>query len=225
MHSHYIWIVNETDSEEKIMRLYIIRHGETDWNKEKKIQGHTDIPLNEYGRHLAEETAEGMKDILIDLCFTSPLLRAKETAQIVLGDREIPVIEEPRIMEIGFGSFEGKGSSTEAFRKFFSDTADYVAPEDGETVLQLYERTGAFLKELCGREDLKDKKILVSTHGAAMTALLNRIRGNVSVEEFWKEEVPPNCAVTTVDVEGKNLKIVKENQVFYKEEVRHWKAV
>ena len=88
------------------MRLYIIRHGETDWNKEKKIQGHTDIPLNEYGRHLAEETAEGMKDISMDLCFTSPLLRAKETAQIVLGDRGIPVIEEPRIMEIGFGSFE-----------------------------------------------------------------------------------------------------------------------
>ena len=58
-----------------------------------------------------------------------------------------------------------------------------------------------------------------------MTALLNRIRGNVSVDEFWKEEVPPNCAVTTVDVEGQTARIVKENQVFYKEEVRHWKAV
>lgn len=207
------------------MRLYIIRHGETDWNKEKKIQGHTDIPLNEYGRHLAEETAEGMKEIPIDLCFTSPLLRAKETAQIVLGDRKIPVTEEPRIMEIGFGAFEGKESSTEEFRKFFSDTAHYAAPEDGETVLQLYERTGSFLKEILGREDLKEKRILISTHGAAMTALLNRIRGNVSVDQFWKEEVPPNCAVTTVDVEGQIPKIVKENQVFYKEKVRHWKAV
>ena len=49
------------------MMLYIVRHGETDWNRMKKVQGRTDIPLNDYGRHLAEETAEGMKEIRLDL--------------------------------------------------------------------------------------------------------------------------------------------------------------
>lgn len=73
------------------MMLYIVRHGETDWNRLRRVQGHTDIPLNDYGRHLARETAEGMKDIQIDLAYTSPLRRAEETAEIILGSREIPL--------------------------------------------------------------------------------------------------------------------------------------
>ena len=59
------------------MVLYVVRHGETDWNKVKRVQGHTDIPLNEYGRHLARETAKGLKETRIDLAITSPLIRAK----------------------------------------------------------------------------------------------------------------------------------------------------
>ena len=89
------------------MMLYIVRHGETDWNRMKKVQGHTDIPLNDYGRHLAEETAEGMKEIRLDLGFTSPLKRARETAEIILAGRNIPLIDEERIKEIGFGRYEG----------------------------------------------------------------------------------------------------------------------
>ena len=79
------------------MLLYIVRHGETDWNKSHRVQGRTDIPLNDYGRRLAEETAEGMKDIQIDIGMTSPLLRAKETAQIILKGRDVPLYDEARL--------------------------------------------------------------------------------------------------------------------------------
>ena len=58
------------------MRLYMVRHGETDWNKAKKVQGRADIPLNAYGRELAEKTAEGLRGISFDLAYTSPLSRA-----------------------------------------------------------------------------------------------------------------------------------------------------
>ena len=78
------------------MKLYMVRHGETDWNKAKKVQGRADIPLNAYGRELAEKTAEGLRGIPFDLAYTSPLSRAKETAQIVLQGRKTPLIEEPR---------------------------------------------------------------------------------------------------------------------------------
>ena len=61
-----------------------MRHGETDWNKKKLVQGRKDIPLNEYGRHLARETSYGMRQYQIDLAYTSPLRRAKETAEILL---------------------------------------------------------------------------------------------------------------------------------------------
>ena len=59
------------------MLLYIVRHGETDWNKAGKVQGRTDIPLNERGRYLAEATAEGMKDVRIDFCYTCLLYTSR----------------------------------------------------------------------------------------------------------------------------------------------------
>ena len=59
------------------MDIYLIRHGETDWNRMKKLQGTTDIPLNAYGIELAEKTAEGLKDIPFDRIYTSPLIRAR----------------------------------------------------------------------------------------------------------------------------------------------------
>lgn len=214
------------------MRLYIVRHGETDWNRIHRVQGRTDIPLNDYGRHLARETAEGMKDIRIDLGYTSPLLRAKETAQIILGDRDVPLYEDSRIEELSFGSYEGmsaaggeKDAQSEAFNRFFTDTANYIPPRDAETVPQLYERTGDFLAEICAREDLRDKSVLVSTHGAAMTALLNRIRGNLSVSEFWRDEVPPNCSVTEVEIRDAKPQIIREGVIYYKEKVKKWKTV
>ena len=89
------------------MELYLIRHGETDYNKERKIQGSCDIPLNEYGRELARETAEGLKDIPFDVIFTSPLCRARETAEWIARGRQIPVYEDKRLQEICFGEYEG----------------------------------------------------------------------------------------------------------------------
>lgn len=213
------------------MKLYIVRHGETNWNKERRVQGHTDIPLNDYGRHLAEETARGMKNIRIDMAYTSPLSRARETAQIILGDRDVPLYDEDRIKELSFGSYEGlccsgenREPGSDEFNKFFTDTANYVSPEDGETVAELFKRTGDFLKEICTREDLKEKHILVSTHGAAMTALLNYIKGNMSAADFWRDEVPPNCSVTIVEVQDGRAKIVEQGVIYYKEKVRQWKV-
>ena len=118
------------------------------------------------GRYLAEATAEGMKDVRIDFCYTSPLIRAKETAQIILGEREIPLVEEKRIEEICFGKCEGmkfRGEITdpgsEAFQRFFTDTENYVPSEGAESISELYERTGCFLSEIADREDLKDSHI------------------------------------------------------------------
>ena len=214
------------------MMLYIVRHGETDWIRQKKVQGHTDIPLNEYGRHLAEETAEGMKDIPIDIGYTSPLKRARETAEIILKGRNIPLLDEPRIQEIGFGIYEGihtgtqeKEPGSDEFNLFFTDTASYIPPEGAESGEGLYGRTGQFLEELCGRRELEDKNILISTHGAAMTALHNGIKGNVTVAGFWKDEVPPNCSVTMVEVRDGQAAIVKEGVIYYREKVKKWKTV
>ena len=69
------------------MKIYMIRHGETDWNKKRKLQGQVDIPLNEFGKLLAKETAPALADVPFAVCYTSPLKRAAETARLALGGR------------------------------------------------------------------------------------------------------------------------------------------
>ena len=95
------------------MKLYIMRHSETDWNKEHRIQGRTDIHLNLNGMKIAALAGDGMKDIPIDVCFSSPLVRAQETAALVVarnrhfvegGSR---IILDDRLMEMDNGPFEG----------------------------------------------------------------------------------------------------------------------
>ncbi|MBS4969650.1 MAG: histidine phosphatase family protein, partial [Lachnospiraceae bacterium] len=98
------------------MLLYIIRHGETQWNVEGRLQGQSDTQLNENGIRLAKVTAEGMKDIPFDLGITSPLSRAKKTAQIILGNRKVPLYEDARIQELSFGSWEGLGCRKENYQ-------------------------------------------------------------------------------------------------------------
>ena len=80
--------------------LYIMRHGKTDWNALHKLQGRTDIPLNEEGRLMALKAHEEYKSWNIDVCYCSPLIRAVETAQIVLKNRGIPIITDERLVEI-----------------------------------------------------------------------------------------------------------------------------
>lgn len=209
------------------MRLYMIRHGETDWNKKRCIQGQVDIELNEFGRLLATETAEGLKDISFDVCFTSPLGRARETAEIILSGRDVPIIENKKIMEMAFGEYEGGCCSEEgwnlpeAFRKFFNDTANYQAPKNGEDFYDVKKRTGEFLDELYQMEEWKDSNVLISTHGAALAGLLNNIKEE-DITKFWGVGVHKNCAVTEVEVQNGKAQILSENKAYYKADVKPW---
>ena len=209
------------------MKLYMVRHGETDWNKERRIQGQADIPLNVFGRHLARETAKGLKDIPFDLCFTSPLGRAKETAAIILEGRDVPVIEDARIEEMAFGDYEGKCCSKdgwnlpEEFRRFFTDPAHYLTPPGGENFYDVKKRTGEFLQELYHNPDYQDSTILLTTHGAALAGLLNNIK-NLDISDYWGIGVHKNCAVTEISVTDGHPVIMSENVVYYTDEVADW---
>lgn len=187
------------------MKIYFVRHGETDWNKERKLQGQVNIELNEFGRHLARETAKGLKDISFDICYTSPLKRAKETAELILEGRNVPIIEDDKIIEMAFGEYEGGCCSKagwnlpEDFRKFYNDTANYKAPAGGEDFYDVKKRTGDFLEELRLNPELKDSNILVTTHGASLAGLLNNLKGE-NISDYWGIGVHKNCAVTEAEL-------------------------
>lgn len=209
------------------MKLYIVRHGETDWNKERKIQGRADICLNDFGRHLAEETARGLADVHFDLCFTSPLSRARETAQIILKGRNVRIMEEPRLEEMSFGEYEGKCCSSdgwelpEEFHRFFDAPDKYQAPPGGEDFTQVRDRTGSFLEELAADQKYADRQILLTTHGAALAGMLCYIRKD-PISRYWGEGVHKNCAVTEVVCDKGEFHILSENVVYYKDQVEPW---
>lgn len=205
------------------MRLYLVRHGETGWNVEKRLQGRTDIQLNEKGVRLARITGESLRDIAFDLAFSSPLSRAVETARLILGDRMVKIIPDDRIMEISFGPYEGMkfgGGNYEipdpAFQNFFRDPEHYQAPEGGESLKSLMRRTADFIGDLAAREELAEKNILVTTHGAAVRGLINAVK-QMPVKDFWNGSVPKNCSVSIVECTNGRMELIQENKVYYAE--------
>lgn len=210
------------------MTVYLIRHGETDLNKAKRLQGHSDIELNDYGRELARITGNALKDVRFDYVFTSPLIRAKETAKILIESKdvnvvencELKIIEDERIKEICFGEFEGLSYSMndftipdKTFMNFFDKPEAYNVPENGESFEDVIARTGSFWNDLLNNKKYADKTILVSTHGCALKAILANIN-NVAVKDFWGEGVHKNCAVTIVKINEGNIEI-DEGKIFY----------
>lgn len=209
------------------MRLYIIRHGETDWNVQRRFQGRSDIPLNEEGRRLARITSEALNDVPFARIYTSPLKRAYETAMLIKGERDIPVMIEPRIIEIGFGEYEGLCCGKDnynipdpAFMNFFDKPEAYKPPRGAEGIDELRARTADFLQEIVHNKDMENDIILVSTHGAALRGLLSNIN-NIGIPDFWKGGVHKNCAVTIVDVNDGQMVIAEEGKTYYNERRRH----
>lgn len=209
------------------MKLYFVRHGETDWNKKRKIQGKSDIPLNEFGRHLAVETAKGLTDIPFEVCYSSPLIRAYETAELILNGRDVPIITDERIAEMAFGEWEGRSclkeewDLPERFQAFFDAPHLYQPAEDGETFADVKKRTGDFLSWIYGKEEYRDKNVLIATHGCALAGLLNNIKGE-PLSQYWGTGVHKNCAVTEVEVSEGLPRIISENKVYYDDIVEPW---
>lgn len=200
------------------MRLYMMRHGETDWNKRHLWQGQTDVSLNDKGRYVAELTREGLKDIRIDVAFCSPLSRAKETAEIVLKGREVPLFVDDRIIEMGFGPLEGKDMRevTDETRLFFMHPEQYIVPDGAEGFDEVLAREKSFLDELIENPQYRDCNILVATHGAALRGLM-AVLEEKPLSRYWEGGVHKNCGMSIVDVVDGKTEILQEAIIMYDE--------
>lgn len=206
------------------MRIYFLRHGETDWNVQHLYQGCTDIPLNENGRMLARLTGTGMQDIPFDLCITSPLVRAAETAALILRENRHYQAAQPlfwpggtaveqlgvrfytdeRIKEICFGSweglcFQGPGYNLplHRFSSIWDDLYDEEAPEGAERKLALIGRVSAFLDAAAERFGKTDCSILVVSHGGVCRALNYILTGDLLTPA-------KNCSAAILDYDEAN---------------------
>lgn len=160
------------------MKLLVTRHGQTDWNVAGKIQGSTDIELNEIGKKQAKIISEKLENTSIDVILSSPLKRAKQTAQIIRGKRNIPLVIEEKLKERYFGQLEGKTRKDFAFEAMWNYQLN-TNEGNVETVHQLYERVELLLEEI--KTTYQGKTVLVVTH-AGLTVPLRSYLENVPKE-------------------------------------------
>ena len=153
------------------MFLYMVRHGETDWNCNLKIQGQTDNPLNAEGKHQAGELRPFFAKLAFCDIYSSPLIRARQTAELSCPDKISEIIYDDRLKEISYGADEGQSllliDSDPALRlhNFFYNSANYIPPNGGESFPELKKRCADFLNEIRSRYS-DSERVLISTHGA-----------------------------------------------------------
>lgn len=184
--------------------LYIIRHGKTEWNEKRKIQGRTDIELNEEGRKMTRDAAEQYKDIHFDVCFSSPLKRAKETAETLLSGRDVPIFFDDRLKEMSFGDYEGVEKSFDKpdcpINLIFKRPEEYVESIGGsETFDELFARTGEFLKEKALPLVREGKDVLIVGHGAMNLSIISQVTKQ-TIDKYWAPGIV-NCQLVTLNVE------------------------
>lgn len=201
------------------MRIYIVRHGETEMNTKGLLQGRLDEPLNRNGRDLAILTGRAIKGFHFDVCISSPLSRALETAEIILREsgNDIPISTDERAIEMNFGDLEGGKISQMgvAGELFATDPFHFIGFPHGETFMDVCERTQDLLKELIKKDD--GKTYLISTHGCALRGMINFLFEDSS--DYWRGHVPYNCSFTIIDAKGGRAVITDLDKVYYDEKL------
>lgn len=208
------------------MKIYLFRHGETDWNTQRRLQGQSDIPLNRSGRELAIKTAEALRaeGILFDRAFCSPLSRARETARILLGTANIPLVTDERLKEMCFGEHEGdyfdeakQKDSKHPLHNFFCNPQCYIPPKGAESFQEAAARGSEFLRSQILPLEGICQNVLVVAHGAFNRSILYSLMA-VSIEDFWKI-VLPNCAASVLSLEKGCFQVMETGRVYYGEAV------
>ncbi len=150
------------------MSLLITRHSQTDWNLKRKIQGKSDIALNETGIEQAKEVAKKLSNEPIDLIICSPLIRARQTAEIINGDRNIPIIYDDSISEIDYGEFEGMEVAKFNLPAFWNYHCNN-GYQSAENIKDFFKRVYEFLDRQATKQPKKN--ILLVAHGGISIAV------------------------------------------------------
>lgn len=183
--------------------IYIMRHGQTDRNKEGVLQGRSNAHLNGAGKEEAKKAGEQFraKSISFTRCYSSPLIRAVETAELVTGLSRDQIMCDDLLLEMDYGPYEGLSLEhpPKEIIEFFSDFAHNPAPEGMEQLSDVVKRLGVFLERM---EYDPSESILISTHAIAMKGALEYLTPG-SDGSYWNKYIG-NCSVYAFDkVDGK----------------------
>jgi len=210
----------ETNLTNDSHRYFIIRHGETDWNKEFRYQGNSDIELNEDGALQARRVAVRLSRIMPARVLSSPLKRAARTAQIIAEHSEFPVEIElaPELREISFGCWEGltipeiKKLDGETFARWRSAPFS-CAPSGGEEIGEVRARVEALTARLVP-EGKPGEATFIVAHGGVLRALIAAMMLFPDLDLLWRLRFD-NCSVTVIDIWGTRPSLLLTNDTHH----------
>ncbi len=195
--------------EDKKTRFYLIRHGETQWNREGRYQGSTDIPLSSEGLAQAELLAKRFQYLPLDAIYVSPLQRAKATADAIAKQTGITPIVEEHFREINFGEWEGMSipqlleTYGQAYQNFYENPFQHTFPGEG-SFTKVAERAVLGFEKILEKE--RGKRVAIVSHGGLLRVMLVAILG--MDENFYRKTWMTNTSITTVDVMEDNRRLL-----------------
>ena len=183
-------------------RIVIVRHGETDWNMEGRFQGQIDIPLNENGKDQAKKASEYLKDINFNKAYSSSMMRPFETAQIILGNKNLKIKKIDELVEISHGLWEGKleNEIKDNWPKLLADwhqEPETVTMPEGESIRDVAKRSIAAWERICDDQEDEDITLLVA-HDAVNKTLICHLLG-LDCSNIWMIK-QGNGGITVIDI-------------------------
>lgn len=196
-------------------RLYLVRHGQTEWNIEGRMQGSKDSPLTDLGIYQAKQLGKSLEKVNIDIVYSSSSERTMNTAKIIVGKRKINILPTDELKEMNFGFWEGmtfeviKEQYQELYQTFWN-TPHLLRDCPGESFEQLKNRLVGFVNKVIQQHEGKD--ILLVTHGVALKMIINTFKG-LDIKDIFQGEILKPTSLTVVEVENNNYNIVKYGDI------------
>ncbi len=179
------------DKRKKKINILVTRHGQTDWNLEGRIQGRTDVPLNQNGMEQVYQTSQKLRNEEIDLIICSPLKRCRQTAEIINQNRNIPVLFDERLVEISYGEIEGKLRSEIDKCYEFGNVMNGQLCKEAESSDEFIKRVADFLNNL---KNYEKNTILLVTHNEVCKAI------NIFFNDYPKDNNLGNLGIQNGEV-------------------------
>ncbi|WDV45697.1 histidine phosphatase family protein [Clostridiaceae bacterium M8S5] len=200
------------------MKLYITRHGQTEWNSEGRLQGQQNSALTELGKKQAIWLGNKLIDEHIDIIISSSSERAINTAKLIRGDRDIEIITTDNLKELHMGKWQGmlfkdiKEIYADDFQVYTS-TPHLFKPEYGESIKDIYNRASSEIEAIIKTHS--DKNVLIVTHGITLKAIIAYFE-NKKIEDFWSGPRMESTCLNILEVDGENRNFTLQG------DISHW---
>ena len=193
-----------------LTRLCLVRHGESAWNAERRLQGHTDIPLNAHGIAQAQATAASLAGERFDAAYSSDLARARQTAEAIAGRCLLTPAFDERLRERHYGAFqsltydEARERFPDDYHRFETRDPGFALSEGGESLIEFAERVRSTLEAIAGRH--RGGSVLIVTHGGVLD-IVHRLATGMHLQAPRDFGIP-NAALNWIAWDGRAWSLI-----------------